>query len=96
MPLISGGSATHRDSALCCEWNSRSIRDPRFKYGESYTDIEELCDLDPDPHELHNLPGGDLARGAAYLQNPPAGAATEARRICSMLQQRVAQEGWLR
>ena len=54
MPVLEGRDA-HKDCQISQLYNTRMIFDGRYKYIESYNDINELYDLKSDPDELCNI-----------------------------------------
>jgi arylsulfatase len=53
--LLFGQTEQHRESAVCFNWNFRSIRTRDYKLIINYNDIPELYDMNNDSRELCNI-----------------------------------------
>lgn len=55
MPVLSGETGEHREYQISELLDTRMICDGRYKYMQRPGDLEQLYDLQEDPHELRNL-----------------------------------------
>lgn len=70
VPLLFGDSPRSWREEVVATYNGqqfglytqRMIRTDRWKYIWNHTDVDELYDLEADPHELHNVAGHPLSR----------------------------------
>jgi len=79
--VLQGNEQTHRTETVSAMTGFRCLRTERYKYIESFNDVQELYDLHGDPHEQNNI----------ALQNAPI-----VRELRSRMKQRFLEGGRLR